>query len=64
MAEIVKNWTRSTFCADHACIEVAFTGSGVMLRDSKAPDRPALQFSADEWESFLDAIARREITFN
>lgn len=64
MADIVEKWIRSTFCADHACVEVAHSGNQVMLRDSKAPDQVPLRFSADEWETFLDAISRREITFD
>ena len=51
-------WTRSTFCADHACVEVAPLGDGfVAIRDSKQPDQPFLTLPREDWHHFLDDVA-------
>ncbi len=34
------------------CVEVAFVGGAVALRDSKDPDGPALVFTPGEWGAF------------
>ncbi|MEU4557740.1 DUF397 domain-containing protein [Actinoplanes sp. NPDC023936] len=57
LAEPTRQWTRSTFCADNACVEVAPTrGGNVLVRDSKNPEQPFLKFSKDDWSIFLDRI--------
>ncbi|MEU4689617.1 DUF397 domain-containing protein [Actinoplanes sp. NPDC023714] len=43
--------TRST--GNNACVEVAFLGGEVAIRDSKMPEGPVLIFSVAEWQSFL-----------
>jgi len=50
-------WERSSFCADHACIEVARVGGSVMLRDSKDLAAQPLRVSIAEWRAFLDLLA-------
>jgi len=50
-------WTRSSYCADNACVEVAAIGEVIAVRDPKDLDRPFLQFSRDEWTAFLDGVA-------
>lgn len=53
-------WSRSSFCGEAGhCIEVA-TETRVLLRDSKDPNGPYLQFSVDEWEAFAAGIRNRE----
>ena len=54
-------WTRSSFCADRQCVEVARVGAdAVALRDGKNIDQPHLAFNSKDWHSFLDAIAAGE----
>ncbi len=36
-----------------ACVEVAFVGGGIAVRDSKNPTGPALLFTTDEWDAFV-----------
>lgn len=50
------DWRRSSHCADSACIEVAFTGDAVLMRDAKRPDGPILRFSVDDWRAFVDGV--------
>jgi hypothetical protein len=35
------------------CVEVAFVGDAIAVRDSKNPDRAALIFTAAEWDAFV-----------
>jgi hypothetical protein len=43
----------SSFCHSGSCVEVAARDGAVLVRDSKDPDGPVLQFTAEEWDSFL-----------
>ena len=55
-------WRRSTFCTDTGCVEVAFSGSTVLVRDSKFPDGPVLKCSDSVWHAFLYAVVARKYT--
>lgn len=50
-------WRKSSYSAGSGsngdCVEVAFVGPGVALRDSKAPAEGALVVSAQAWRLFL-----------
>ncbi|MEJ3742302.1 DUF397 domain-containing protein [Actinomycetes bacterium KLBMP 9797] len=35
------------------CVEVAFVGGAIAVRDSKNPTGPALLFTTDEWDAFV-----------
>jgi hypothetical protein len=39
-------WKKSTLTEDHECVELAWTGSTVGIRDSKAPDAGTLTVPA------------------
>ena len=50
-------WTRSTFCADKACVEVTMVDAEtIAVRDSKNVRQPYLAFSRTAWMSFLDGL--------
>lgn len=53
-------WRTSTSCGADACVEVALTGHGVAIRDSKDPDGPVLHYDHKEWDAFLDGAKRGE----
>ncbi|WP_054814680.1 DUF397 domain-containing protein [Nocardia arizonensis] len=38
------------------CVEVAFIGGGVAVRDSKNRSGPVLRFTSSEWRAFLAAV--------
>ncbi|GIF11565.1 DUF397 domain-containing protein [Actinoplanes teichomyceticus] len=44
--------TRSGADSDN-CVEVAFVGEAIAVRDSKSPSGPALIFTAAEWDAFV-----------
>jgi len=45
--------TRSGPWTDN-CVEVAFVGEAIAVRDSKNPHGPVLVFTASEWDAFVD----------
>ncbi|WP_367133703.1 DUF397 domain-containing protein [Saccharothrix sp. HUAS TT1] len=45
--------SRSNGASNANCVEVAFTGPAVAVRDSKNPDAATLAFPAVQWSSFL-----------
>ncbi len=51
-------WRRSHACADGECVEVAFDGNHVLVRDSKQPAVGVLAFSQDDWRAFLIDLSR------
>jgi hypothetical protein len=64
MSESVFAWTRSSYCADNACLEVAEWNGEILVRDSKNVGQQFLRFSRVEWALFTDAIATGELHFD
>ena len=48
-------WIKSTHSGPDSddCVEVAFVGEAIAVRDSKNPDGPALIFTPAEWDAFV-----------
>ncbi|MEV6978073.1 DUF397 domain-containing protein [Kitasatospora sp. NPDC093806] len=55
-------WRKSSFSGgQNGCIEVADGYPAVLpVRDSKDPDGPALLFTPQAWQSFVDAVRAAE----
>lgn len=53
MLDVTTRWQRSSFCADGACVEVAFLGDRVAIRDSKNKDAEPIVVSSDDFRTFL-----------
>ena len=50
-------WRKSTLSTTNGCVEVAFVGERIALRDSKQQGRgPVLEFTATEWAAFLAGV--------
>ncbi|MEW2579648.1 DUF397 domain-containing protein [Streptomyces syringium] len=51
-------WLRSSFSGPTTenCVEVAFVGRDVWVRDSHCPDQPSLSFSRHTWRAFLTEL--------
>ena len=50
-------WRKSTLSTTNGCVEVAFVGDRVALRDSKQQGGgPVLEFTAVEWDAFLGGV--------
>jgi hypothetical protein len=54
------SWRRSSHCSDSTCVEVAWSGDDVLMRDAKDPAGPLLRFSRKEWAHFVSAMGRGE----
>lgn len=46
------SWFKSTYTTVNECVEVAFVGDVVAVRDSKDPEGPKLIFTHGEWNAF------------
>jgi hypothetical protein len=50
-------WRKSSLSTTNGCVEVAFVGDGIAVRDSKQEGRgPVLEFTATEWAAFLGGV--------
>jgi hypothetical protein len=50
-------WRKSTLSTTNGCVEVAFVGGGIAVRDSKNQGRgPVLVFTDVEWRAFLGGV--------
>lgn len=56
------DWRHSSFSlgAEQTCVDVAFPGAEVLVRDSKDPHGPILRFTAREWTVFLLGVRNHE----
>jgi Domain of unknown function (DUF397) len=46
-----------------ACVEVAWVGDRIGVRDSRSPVGPVLVFTANEWRAFLSGARDGEFDF-
>jgi hypothetical protein len=53
-------WHKSAESGANGCVEVAFIGGRVAVRDSKNQKGPVLTFTATEWRAFLRSACRGE----
>ena len=49
-------WRKSSFCSDGSCVEVAFDGDFVAVRDGKNPTTAALRFTRAQWNAFVRGV--------
>ncbi|MFC8426014.1 DUF397 domain-containing protein [Streptomyces sp. NPDC057236] len=54
------NWFKSSYSGSEgdSCVEVAFSSTGVHVRDSKTQDGPRFDVSASAWCDFLGRVGR------
>jgi hypothetical protein len=57
-------WRKSTLCGSGSCIEVAKVNESYMVRDSKDPEGPVLEFSRAEWDAFVAGVHAGDFNFD
>jgi len=57
---VTENWIKSSFCADKSCVEVARTGTVVLVRDGKNRDQQHLRVPREDWNAFLRGVVAGE----
>jgi hypothetical protein len=50
-------------CGTGTCVEVSHRAPRILVRDSKNPGGPVLEFGKDEWRAFVWGIRRGEMLF-
>ncbi|MFI0776278.1 DUF397 domain-containing protein [Streptomyces sp. NPDC021212] len=60
-------WRKSSYSGSSEgqcveCADVSSTHSGIAVRDSKAPEGPALLFAPEGFNEFITAVKRSEFT--
>jgi hypothetical protein len=50
---VIPSWRKSSASGTGNCVEVAFHGGLILLRDSKERHQITLEFTLPEWEAFL-----------
>ncbi|MFI1988692.1 DUF397 domain-containing protein [Actinoplanes sp. NPDC020271] len=58
MSEFVDHdlvWRRSSYCAESACLEVAFRGDEVLIRNTERPSE-VIVATRDEWRVLVAGI--------
>jgi hypothetical protein len=55
-------WRKSSSSGLTGCVEVAFVGDAVLIRDSKDSSGPQLKFTKREWSAFVHAIRQGDLS--
>jgi hypothetical protein len=58
---ITLTWRKSTFSAEHECVEVAAAGGSVFTRDSKNRSCSPVGISFSAWRILLERIKAGEL---
>ena len=53
-------WQIATASGGNACVEVAQTDAGVVVRHSRYPQGAVLRYTVAEWHAFLDGAKKGE----
>jgi len=60
MTGTTMEWRKSTFCGSGACVEVAFNGDMVAVRDGKNPKLDAIRLTRAQWNDFVRGVQAHE----
>jgi len=55
-----SSWRRASFCASNECVEVAPHNGMIIMRNSTGPRDRVIQYTAEEWQSFVLGIKAGE----
>jgi hypothetical protein len=65
MGDVVDKlvWKKSSYSANGDCVEVAFAGAYVLVRDTKNRQGAVLRFTVGEWDAFLKEARTGRLDF-
>ena len=55
---------KSTFSGTGGCLEVAWTGEWVLLRNSRCPEAEVMRLTLAEWKAFTLGVQHDEFRFD
>jgi hypothetical protein len=57
---LTHEWFKSSYSGGSGteCVEAAFVQPEILVRDSKAPERPYVVISVGAWANFLSGVRR------
>lgn len=58
--EVDPVWRKSRASGTSNCVEVAFLEEVVLVRNSRDPSTPPMEFSPGEWDAFLHGVRNGE----
>jgi hypothetical protein len=56
LSRVACGWRKSSHSNLNGCVEVVVVDGEVAVRNSRDPQGPVLEFTADEWRAFLDGV--------
>ena len=49
-------WHTALSCESGACVEVAANQNTILIRNSRQPDGPLIEYTAEEWHAFVSGV--------
>lgn len=51
-------WFTSLSCESGACVQVASDQNAILIRNSRQPEGPLLEYTPEEWHEFVSGIKK------
>ena len=51
-------WHTALSCESGACVEVAANQNTILIRNSRQPDGPLIEYTSEEWHAFVSGVKK------
>ncbi len=51
-------WRTALSCDGGACVEVAADQNSILMRNSRRPDGPLVEYTPEEWHEFVSGVKK------
>ena len=51
-------WLTALSCESGACVEVAANQNTILIRNSRQPDGPLIEYTPEEWHAFVSGVKK------
>jgi predicted secreted Zn-dependent protease len=51
-------WHTALSCEGGACVEVAANQNTILIRNSRQPDGPLIEYTPEEWHAFVSGVKK------